>query len=563
MAKLDWENVTHYIDTVDTTPKTFSFSKPQDYVKVTTKGNANITYTIGTQSGTLTPGQSKEVSEVLSSFTLTAVSGTQTIEVYAKEAGTEKEESTPTLPSDVAGKIEELTSSLAQSTTEIQKVSESPFVTQTVNTPKPILVFVDDDGLLATWNKTREIFNRKGKKFVAAITTGKVGQSGYMTLDQVKLLQSEGHEISSHHVTHVQMTDALLPEIGESKQWFRDNKITCETLTWVGGAYSDKSITEAKKYYKAALSVEYGQNKTPVRQFIMKRYAVGSMFNGSTIDGIVADGSQTQYNAMVDLAKNNNSLVIAMMHNWQAQFDSTQQTRLEAMIDYADAQGVEIMTISAALKYFGNVIDIGTDALGYFRVGSDGKISNPSLLDKMIYKNLGFNPSITMSTLGTSFEKGFVSVATFDQASVSGFPEDHAGVLETYYTNDIYNIHQKWYPFNKNTIWFRQWHYSTGWKEFSKLSFESKPPTTTINVATKTINANSVVEVRIPHPNNIGIDSGNDLVVATPIGGLENNVIYSVSMWADGACTIIIRLYNPTASTITTAARDWRVKILK
>jgi lysophospholipase L1-like esterase len=115
VAKIDWENVTNYIDTVGTTLKTFSFNKPQDYVKVTTKGNANITYTIGTQSGTLTPGQSKEVSEVLSSFTLTAVSGTQTIEVYAKEAGTEKEE----LATDVTSQIEDLQSSLAQSMTDL------------------------------------------------------------------------------------------------------------------------------------------------------------------------------------------------------------------------------------------------------------------------------------------------------------------------------------------------------------------------------------------------------------------------------------------------------------
>jgi lysophospholipase L1-like esterase len=114
MTKTDWENVTHYIDTVGTTLKIFSFNKPQDFVKVTTKGNANVTYTIGTQSGTLTPGQSVTVSEVITSFTLTAVSGLQTIEVFAKEAGTEKEESTPSLPSDVAGKIEELSASVAQ-----------------------------------------------------------------------------------------------------------------------------------------------------------------------------------------------------------------------------------------------------------------------------------------------------------------------------------------------------------------------------------------------------------------------------------------------------------------
>jgi lysophospholipase L1-like esterase len=92
MGVRDWEIVTLYVDSVGTSNKTVSFPKTQSLIRVTNKGNTNITYTIGTQTGTLTPGQNKSVAEKLTSFTIASVSGTQPFEVYATEDGTEKVE---------------------------------------------------------------------------------------------------------------------------------------------------------------------------------------------------------------------------------------------------------------------------------------------------------------------------------------------------------------------------------------------------------------------------------------------------------------------------------------
>jgi hypothetical protein len=64
----------------------------QEQVKVKNQGNANLTYTIGSQSGTLTPGQSITVNEDITSFTIQAASGTQAFELRAKEKGTEQTE---------------------------------------------------------------------------------------------------------------------------------------------------------------------------------------------------------------------------------------------------------------------------------------------------------------------------------------------------------------------------------------------------------------------------------------------------------------------------------------
>lgn len=446
---------------------------------------------------------------------------------------------------------------------KIQKKYESPYLSQSLKLQKPILVFIDDDGKVETITKTKAIFDSKGKKFVSAVTTSLVDTAGYMTTSQVKQLQTEGHEISSHLVTHVGITDARLPEIGDSKRWFDERGLNVTSMTWVGGAFSDNAIAEAKKYYTCGTSVERGKNTPPVRQFILRRYAVGSFLSNTTVDGILEDGSQTQYNAMVDMAKNNNALVIAMMHNWHADFNTTQQARLEAMIDYAIAQGVEIMTLNEAMKSFGNLMDIGTDAKGVFRVGADGKVTSSASIDKLVYKNIGVDPAgINNTTLGTAFEKGFVTIASFKLTSNSGFPVSNAGTLETYYVNDQYTIQQRWYPYNNPTmLYYRQYNGISGvWNTWVKLSLDATAPVT-VSIPAQTVNANSFLDYQLDHPDATNIIATTDVVSAVPIGGIENSVLFNVTMWTNKK--IIIRYYNPTGAAINLAARNWRIKVTR
>jgi hypothetical protein len=119
MGKIDWDVVTNFTDAVTTTLKTVTFPKVQEQVYLRNQGNANFTYTIGSQSGTLTPGQSVTVNQDVSSFTLQAVSGTHTFELRAKEKGTEQTE--PEI--DVMSQLKGTTQSLVFNTDgTIQKV---------------------------------------------------------------------------------------------------------------------------------------------------------------------------------------------------------------------------------------------------------------------------------------------------------------------------------------------------------------------------------------------------------------------------------------------------------
>jgi hypothetical protein len=115
MTKIDWEVVTNYIESVGTTDTVFPFKKPQDLVKVTNGGGNNLIYTIGSKTGTLTSGQSITIQETISNITLRASVGKQSFQVWATEAGTEKDEESvaPDL-SGIQSQVDSLTTSLAQ-----------------------------------------------------------------------------------------------------------------------------------------------------------------------------------------------------------------------------------------------------------------------------------------------------------------------------------------------------------------------------------------------------------------------------------------------------------------
>lgn len=426
------------------------------------------------------------------------------------------------------------------------------------------LVFIDDDGNSETWTKTRAVFNAKSQHFVAGVPSGIVGTPNYMTLAQVQQLQAEGHEIASHLVNYnvgVGSGSFSMAHIGDSQAWFAERGVDVDHLVWVGGSYTTAAINEAKKFYRSASSVEKGRNTPPINQFAIKRYAVGSMWSGSTADTILENGSQTQYNAMVDLAKSSNTLVVAMMHNWEPAFDATQQSRLEAMIDYAVAQGVPILTMRQAIDRFGNSLDLGT-ATNHVRVGADGLQSFKDVRGTLAFRDMGRNPAgITAASLGTDFPKGVVSSASFTLASASGFPTSHAGTLITNYLDDQYTITQWWYPYNTTgEAWFRYWRGDTSawrpWKQTSWIPTGS----VNINVPVQAIAAGAVVEIRTMHPAASFINGLEDTIVGSPVGGLETGLMHSVAMWTDK--TVIIRLHNPTGALINTVARNWRISVL-
>ena len=67
---------------------------------------------------------------------------------------------------------------------------------------KAILTIIDDDGKQGLQDRWVNLCNTLGFKISMSIITGKVGNSGYLTLDEIKNFKSSGFDIISHTVTH-------------------------------------------------------------------------------------------------------------------------------------------------------------------------------------------------------------------------------------------------------------------------------------------------------------------------------------------------------------------------
>jgi lysophospholipase L1-like esterase len=119
-AMQNGDNVTTYKDTVGPQQQTYTFLTSQERVILKNSGSKNITYTVGSQSGTLGPSQMVDVKETISSINLTAEQGTQQFEIWADEAGTKgtSPEAVQSLGDQVSGFASSLADKATQSQTE-------------------------------------------------------------------------------------------------------------------------------------------------------------------------------------------------------------------------------------------------------------------------------------------------------------------------------------------------------------------------------------------------------------------------------------------------------------
>jgi hypothetical protein len=115
-AMQNGDNVTAYKDTVGPQQQTYTFLTAQERVILKNSGSKNITYTVGSQSGTLGPSQMVDVKETISSINLTAEQGTQQFEIWADESGTKG--TSPEAVQSLGDQVSGFASSLADKATK-------------------------------------------------------------------------------------------------------------------------------------------------------------------------------------------------------------------------------------------------------------------------------------------------------------------------------------------------------------------------------------------------------------------------------------------------------------
>ena len=205
---------------------------------------------------------------------------------------------------------------------------------------RPLVTFVFDDGC-DTNLSIKTLFDTQGEVACAAIVTDWVGNENKLTWTNINTLQTAGWEIVNHTKTHTNLTTLNEAQI----------------ITELEGSISAFS---AQGFEPNSLALPYGATNALVRsvsaEYFRSARAIGSPWVNPQIIDVYALAARSAddhtaiatYKADVDTAKAGNRWVIFYMHVT----DENDETMLDELIDYIQAEGVDIVTMNQALDVF-------------------------------------------------------------------------------------------------------------------------------------------------------------------------------------------------------------------
>jgi hypothetical protein len=117
------DSVLFYTDTTDTLGQVYTFPSSQERVRVKNLGTAPITYSVGSQTGSVGPSETIDVIETISQFTLTSTFKTQAFEVWSDELGSNQ--------SNVDLSV--LSSQMADNVQQLSKISNTKDLTSIID----------------------------------------------------------------------------------------------------------------------------------------------------------------------------------------------------------------------------------------------------------------------------------------------------------------------------------------------------------------------------------------------------------------------------------------------
>lgn len=335
-----------------------------------------------------------------------------------------------------------LNEQLAENEKEFRKDIKSISIPE--NYDGAIAVFVDDDAHPEVYTKWKPIADTKGINITIGVKTGLVGQSGIATLDQLKELQNDGHEIVSHTKTHPKLQDLtdsdLESELKDSHDWLVANGFNkgSNILVYPYGITStDTRIKNAaRKYYDYGIDNKLSYNFMPVDNFFIGRKDSDN-------------NDLANLKAEVDTVLSNKGLLVFMSHSARTDFDSD---KISQLIDYIKSKNVPIMTFAEAVKYKGNAL-----ALGEYTEESSVYISKKGDMKATGFKNVNFmtGTSETMDNPITDYKADSITYKpiTTSNDTFLGI----GGSLITYRSSQRNFSYQTFTPYNKTDLYMRKW----------------------------------------------------------------------------------------------------------
>ena len=321
-----------------------------------------------------------------------------------------------------------------------------------------VVTFIDDDGYLTFLERWKPLCDSKGIKICIGAITSKVGQTGRMTLDQLKALKLEGFEILNHTVSHPDTRTCTMEkweqECVESKDYMLKN-----------GLNDNQVIVYSKGFYG-----EYTEEqKTNIKNVTRKhfKYAVNSTGSNNPIiyDNMCLarrEADNKSFDVLkqaVDTANADNTWLIILTHCNNA----FKEDVLSQLIDYIQGLNIPILTFSEAEKIKGYDLYVGDYLDEDKKVILKSKdyvlpIKNELLISVEYQKPYDFDKSIT------EYELDKITYVAVDYKDDIHFSK--GGVLETFRGKKNYS-YQIYYMANVNVIAKRTWNETnSNWNKF-------------------------------------------------------------------------------------------------
>ncbi len=224
--------------------------------------------------------------------------------------------------------------------------------------------------------KTITVVNRLQGIGTLTVDDATMGIMDYMTADQVKDLQADGHEIGGHTQSHRDLTslpiDEATTEISGGRQDLLDNGITTvKSFDYPYGAFNGN-------IQDAVMNSGYTSGRSVVPGFNGKRDNKFALFSES----VNADTSLATIESWIDKAKADRTWLILAFHDITNNQDglpySTTPANLKTIINYIGAKSVPVKTVSEGIELMRtptlNVITTVVNNFGGTAIPSDFNI---------------------------------------------------------------------------------------------------------------------------------------------------------------------------------------------
>jgi peptidoglycan/xylan/chitin deacetylase (PgdA/CDA1 family) len=211
---------------------------------------------------------------------------------------------------------------------------------------EPLITLWFDDAWQTQFSEAYKQMHSRGLTGSLAVPTSFVGQDSYMGWSQIKLMQHEGWEISSHTRTHDCKLSDLTPnfvdtELHGALSDLNQHGIRADNFVTPCGASNGDMLTAAKKYYSSLRSSEGGVNTLPVTNpYNLK---VRTIVRTTTIEEV---------DDWIKEAKSSNSWLILVFHQIdhdQTEYGTTPEN-LSLMLDHVQQSHIKLALPEQALQ---------------------------------------------------------------------------------------------------------------------------------------------------------------------------------------------------------------------